>query len=72
LDFNAGYVLRYVDGFPKQGVTPPWELNMDYVHDRKVLLEGPVGDHLRFGGRSVRPDRPDHERGLHEALDLGG
>jgi hypothetical protein len=36
--------------FPKQGSTPPWELNMDYLRDRKVLLEGPVGDHMRFGG----------------------
>ena len=35
--------------FPKQGATPPWELNMDYVRDRKVLLAGPVGDHMHFG-----------------------
>ena len=26
----------------------PWELSMDYVRDRKTMLEGPVGDHLRF------------------------
>jgi cation diffusion facilitator CzcD-associated flavoprotein CzcO len=48
LDFGAGYVLRSVHEFPKQGSTPPWELNMDYLRDRKVLLDGPVGDHMRF------------------------
>jgi cation diffusion facilitator CzcD-associated flavoprotein CzcO len=49
LDFGAGYVLRSVHQFPKQGATPPWELNMDYLRDRKALLQGPVGDHMRFG-----------------------
>jgi cation diffusion facilitator CzcD-associated flavoprotein CzcO len=48
LDFSAGYVLRAIDQFPKQGTEPPWELNMDYLRDRKVLLDGPVGDHMRF------------------------
>ncbi len=51
LDFGAGYVLRKMHEFPKQGSTPPWELNMDYLRDRKVLLEGPVGDHMRFFAR---------------------
>jgi monooxygenase len=48
LDFAAGYVQRSVDAFPKQGASAPWELNMDYHRDRKLLLEGPVGDHMRF------------------------
>ncbi len=48
LDFGAGYVLRSVHEFPRQGSTPPWELNMDYLHDRKALLQGPVGDHMQF------------------------
>jgi cation diffusion facilitator CzcD-associated flavoprotein CzcO len=52
LDFGAGYVLRSVHDFPKQGSTPPWELNMDYLRDRNVLLEGPVGDHMRFGSKT--------------------
>jgi monooxygenase len=51
LDFGAGYVLRSVHEFPKQGSTPPWELNMDYLRDRKLLLDGPVGDHMRFVAR---------------------
>lgn len=50
LDFGAGYVRRSMHRFPKQGSTPPWELNMDYLRDRKALLDGPVGDHMRFGG----------------------
>jgi hypothetical protein len=53
LDFGAGYVLRSVHEFPKQGSTPPWELNMDYLQDRKVLLDGPVGDHMRFASKTT-------------------
>ena len=48
LDFGAGYVLRSVHEFPRQGVSAPWELNMDYLRDRKALLAGPVGDHMHF------------------------
>jgi monooxygenase len=58
LDFGAGYVLRSVHLFPKQGTTPPWELNMDYVRDRKVLLDGPVGDHMRFARREAPVSEP--------------
>ena len=56
LDFGAGYVLRSVHEFPKQGSTPPWELNMDYLQDRKVLLDGPVGDHMRFASKATAPE----------------
>jgi cation diffusion facilitator CzcD-associated flavoprotein CzcO len=52
LDFGAGYVLRSVDRFPKQGASAPWELNMDYRRDRKLLLDGPVGDHMQFAAKS--------------------
>jgi monooxygenase len=54
LNFGAGYVLRSMHEFPKQGVTAPWELNMDYLRDRKVLLEGPVGDHMRFAHKPTK------------------
>jgi hypothetical protein len=54
LNFGAGYVLRSMHEFPKQGATPPWELNMDYLRDRKMLLDGPVNDHMHFGG--ARPE----------------
>jgi len=52
LDFSAGYVQRSVDEFPRQGARAPWELSMDYLHDRKVLVNGPVGDHMAFGALS--------------------
>jgi cation diffusion facilitator CzcD-associated flavoprotein CzcO len=58
LAFGAGYVLRSMHQFPKQGATPPWELSMDYLRDRSVLLDGPVGDHMHFGGKqsAARPE----------------
>jgi monooxygenase len=52
LDFKAGYVLRSMHEFPKQGPGRPWELGMDYLRDRKLLLEGPVGDHMQFFGEA--------------------
>jgi monooxygenase len=48
VDLDSGYVRRAVDRFPKQGPADPWALSMDYLSDRKLLLDGPVGDHIRF------------------------
>jgi cation diffusion facilitator CzcD-associated flavoprotein CzcO len=45
--FSSGYIQRALAQFPRQGPAP-WVLSMDYVRDRKEMLEGPVGDHLRF------------------------
>ncbi|HEY0277155.1 MAG TPA: NAD(P)/FAD-dependent oxidoreductase [Solirubrobacterales bacterium] len=53
VDLGSGYVRRATDRFPRQGSTPPWQLKMDYLHDRRLLLEGPVGDHLRL--RRIAP-----------------
>jgi cation diffusion facilitator CzcD-associated flavoprotein CzcO len=53
MEFGAGYVLRSMHQFPKQGATAPWELSMDYLHDRRMLVDGPVGDHMRFVHKSV-------------------
>lgn len=33
LDFDAGYVLRAIDKFPRAGSKPPWRLGMSYAHD---------------------------------------
>jgi hypothetical protein len=41
-------VLRAADRFPKQSPREPWLLRMDYLDDRRMLLDGPVGDHLRM------------------------
>jgi monooxygenase len=47
-EMTSGYIRRAVDHFPKQGSSEPWKIRMDYGYDRKLLLEGPVGDHMRF------------------------
>ncbi|HWD70261.1 MAG TPA: NAD(P)/FAD-dependent oxidoreductase [Solirubrobacteraceae bacterium] len=61
LEFSAGYVLRAVGGFPRQGARAPWRLAMNPNIDRAVLREGPVEDPaLRFGAR--RDERPPATR----------
>lgn len=44
LDFAAGYVLRAVDQFPKQGSRAPWKLKMNYYRDVVLLRHKPVTD----------------------------
>lgn len=44
LDFAAGYVLRAVDKFPKQGSRTPWKLRMNYFRDLPVLRYGKLVD----------------------------
>ncbi len=44
LDFQANYVLRAVDNFPKQGSVAPWKLKMNYFVDRKNLRKADVVD----------------------------
>ncbi|MBO0768915.1 MAG: NAD(P)/FAD-dependent oxidoreductase [Solirubrobacterales bacterium] len=44
LDFQAGYVQRRVNEFPKQATSEPWTVAMSYAADRKRLLDGPVTD----------------------------
>ena len=49
LDFQAGYVQRTVDSFPRQGSHGPWTVHMSYRADRRRLRNGPVEDPaLRF------------------------
>jgi len=49
LDFGAGYVQRSLDQLPRQGLTAPWLMSMNYHADVKVLRNGPVVDPaLRF------------------------
>lgn len=50
LDFAAGYVLRSVDRFPKQGSRAPWKLRMNYFRDLPMLRYGRfVDDAMKFG-----------------------
>ncbi|MFL5843425.1 MAG: flavin-containing monooxygenase [Solirubrobacteraceae bacterium] len=44
LDFQAGYVLRALDRFPRQGEVEPWHLAMSYAKDVKYLREGAIDD----------------------------
>jgi cation diffusion facilitator CzcD-associated flavoprotein CzcO len=44
LDFQAGYVLRSIEEFPKAGSRAPWQLGMSYAHDVVALRHGAVDD----------------------------
>jgi len=55
LDFTAGYVMRAVNDFPRQGAGAPWQLAMNPNVDRAVLRDGAVEDPaLRFSRRPAR------------------
>ena len=43
-DFSSGYVQRALDYLPRNGTTEPWRLNQDYLHDKQILLHGPIAD----------------------------
>jgi cation diffusion facilitator CzcD-associated flavoprotein CzcO len=52
MDFQAGYVLRSIDEFPKAGSRAPWQLGMSYAHDVLKLRHGRIDDGaLRFTRR---------------------
>ncbi|MEV0948673.1 NAD(P)/FAD-dependent oxidoreductase [Rhodococcus sp. NPDC049939] len=51
LDFAAGYVLRSVESFPKQGSKAPWQVPMNYFRDLVTLRHGKVvDDAMMFSG----------------------
>ena len=51
LDFAAGYVLRSVDDFPRQGDRAPWRLRQNYLRDVLGLRHGKVtDDSMSFSG----------------------
>ncbi|MEC3957434.1 NAD(P)/FAD-dependent oxidoreductase [Nocardia sp. CDC153] len=51
LDFQAGYVLRSIDRFPKAGSRAPWRLGMNYAQDVITLRHGKIEDGtIRFAG----------------------
>ncbi|MFI5585364.1 flavin-containing monooxygenase [Amycolatopsis sp. NPDC051758] len=58
LDFDAGYVLRAIDEFPKAGSRAPWTLGMSYAHDVVKLRHGRIDDGaLRFSRRRAGAGR---------------
>jgi monooxygenase len=55
LDFDAGYVQRSIDEFPRAGSRPPWQLGMSYAHDVVKLRHGRIDDGvMRFSAKAVR------------------
>lgn len=48
LDFQAGYVLRAVDKFPRQGAKVPWRVTMNYLRDLRALRHGSITDDMQF------------------------
>ncbi len=44
IDLTAGYVLRSIDRFPRQGRTVPWRLHQNYARDLALLRCGPLED----------------------------
>ncbi|HEX3239193.1 MAG TPA: NAD(P)/FAD-dependent oxidoreductase [Solirubrobacterales bacterium] len=44
LDFNSGYVLRALDGLPKQGSKEPWKLRQSYPYDLRMMRRGSLLD----------------------------
>ena len=52
LDFQAGYVLRSLDEFPKQGDRAPWRVTMNYLRDLVSLRHGSVEQGMRFSSPS--------------------
>ena len=51
LDFQAGYILRSIEKFPKAGSRQPWQLGRSYAHDVMKLRYARINDGtLRFTG----------------------
>ena len=49
IDLRSGYVMRSIDGLPKQGRSLPWRLHQNYFRDIRLLKRGPVDDRMTFG-----------------------
>jgi monooxygenase len=60
IDFNSGYVLRYIDQLPRQGATSPWRLHQNWFKDVRLLKRGPVDDSMEFSG--PKPERQPVEQ----------
>jgi monooxygenase len=55
LDFQAGYVLRVIDQFPKAGSRAPWRLAQNYARDVVTLRHGKIDDgSMRFTASTRR------------------
>jgi cation diffusion facilitator CzcD-associated flavoprotein CzcO len=61
LDFQAGYVLRVIDQFPKAGSRAPWRLAQNYARDVVTLRHGKIDDGtMRFMAGTRRAAGREH------------
>lgn len=44
MDFQSGYVLRALDGLPKQGDRAPWMLKQNYLTDLRTIRKDRIDD----------------------------
>jgi monooxygenase len=58
LDFTAGYVLRSIDEFPKQGSKEPWKLRQNYLVDIGKIRRGELEDGSMRFSRVASEERP--------------
>ena len=57
-DFSSGYITRALDTLPRNSTTMPWQLNQDYLFEKKVLTTEPVDDGvLRFASADAAHGR---------------
>jgi cation diffusion facilitator CzcD-associated flavoprotein CzcO len=67
LDFQAGYVLRSVDEFPRSGSRAPWRLGMSYAHDVVNLRYRRIADGvLQFSRRDGSRRADGQNQALHQ------
>ena len=72
LDFQAGYVLRAIEAFPRAGSIEPYCLRQNYLLDARTLRRGRLEDGLRFtrvqrsAGRQSSGSASPGERGCRE------
>ncbi len=67
LDFNSGYVLRALDGLPKQGSKEPWKLRQSYPYDLRTMRRGSLLDgsmQFRRAGAPATASRPERDAAL--------
>lgn len=76
LDLASGYVQRALPDLPRQGLSAPWALPMDYRRDVKMLRRGPLQHPcLHFGQATAAHEEPTmtsvHPIIARERLDFG-
>jgi len=58
IDLEAGYIRRSIELLPRQGPSPPWRLQQNYLRDRRLMRHGPLTDDVRFGHAGDPPILP--------------